>query len=81
MRLEHDAAHRITIRVIRLVASRFGDDELQELYRTTMPVVVEGIQEYAVQRARQAARLSVTSGETTRPSPALPLPSSGPDAD
>lgn len=81
MRLEHDAAHRITIRVIRLVASRFGDDELQDLYRTTMPVVVEGIQEYAVQRARQAARLSVVSAETTPRLPASPLPSSDPDAD
>lgn len=67
--------------MIRVVHSRYGDDELQELYRTTMPIVIDGIREYAAQRARQAARLSGTSEETTPPSPALPLPSSGPDAD
>jgi hypothetical protein len=62
MQLERDAAHRITLELIRIIDSRFRDEELLDIYREAMPVVIEGICDYAERCDRRAARLGKTHG-------------------
>ena len=58
MRQEHDAAHRIAVRILALIAPCLRGEEQQEFYREAMPIIVEGIEEYERKKALEANRLS-----------------------
>jgi len=71
-RLERDAAHRIVMRLLRIIEPCFRGDELLEFYRKAMPVVAEGIRRYSVCKGREEDRLRgrpVTAGVDDQATP------------
>lgn len=63
MRHEHDAAHRIAVGILRIIAPCLRDEEQHEFYREAMPVIVEGIKEYDRKRSLEYGRLSISTKE------------------
>lgn len=64
MRHEHDAAHRIAVGILRIIAPCLRDEEQHEFYREAMLVIVEGIKEYDRRRRMENARLCGRSEDT-----------------
>jgi hypothetical protein len=57
MRLERDAAHRITMELLALIDPCFRTEELYEFYQEAMPIVMNGLHDYARRAAREKNRI------------------------
>lgn len=57
-RCQHDCAHRMAVRLLRIVAPVLRGEEQQEAYREMMPVLVEGLADFETRRDREAQRLA-----------------------
>jgi len=57
MRQQHDAAHRIAIRILGLIAPCLREEEQRDFYQEAMPAILAEIEDYDRRRRLEDAHL------------------------